>query len=27
VGWFAASPDGGPSWRLRMTGTLLLPRR
>ena len=27
VGWFATGPDGGPSWRLRMTGTLLLPRR
>ena len=27
VGWFAAAPDAGPSWRLRMTGTLLLPRR
>lgn len=27
VGWFATAPDAGPSWRLRMTGTLLLPRR
>jgi len=27
VGWFATASDGGPSWRLRMTGTLLLPRR
>ncbi len=27
VGWFATGPDGGPSWRLRTTGTILLPRR
>jgi hypothetical protein len=27
VGWFAVAPDGGPSWRLRMVGTILLPRR
>jgi len=27
VGFFAAAPDGGPSWKLRATFTLLLPRR
>jgi hypothetical protein len=27
VGVFAAAPDNQPSWRLRITGTILLPRR
>lgn len=26
AGFYAASPDGGPDWRLRMTQTLILPR-
>lgn len=26
VGVFAAKPDGGPEWKLRMTATLILPR-
>jgi hypothetical protein len=26
-GWFAAKPTGGPSWQLRSTVTLLLPKR
>jgi hypothetical protein len=25
LGGFVASPDGGPSWRLRLVATLLLP--
>ena len=26
LGWFADSPEGGPSWQLRATFTLILPR-
>ena len=26
VGLFAAKPDGGPEWKFRMVGTLILPR-
>ena len=26
VGVFVVKPDGGPEWKLRMTGTLILPR-
>ncbi|HEX5057789.1 MAG TPA: hypothetical protein VFV99_00455 [Kofleriaceae bacterium] len=25
AGWFAASPDGGPEWRLRLDFVILLP--
>jgi hypothetical protein len=27
VGWFATGPSDAPSWRLRMSGAILLPRR
>jgi hypothetical protein len=26
VGAFVLKPEGGPSWKLRMVGTVLLPR-
>ncbi len=26
VGVFVAKPEGGPEWKLRMTGTVILPK-